>query len=151
MSVHNADNKPGNRKSRCGHAGPNEERVDREESISLAFLMLLEQFLSFGGSQILLTVSGGPTQDKPTVTFGPPADADRVSSELATRVPDCSAAYEVLRSRGAEYLAIASPAIAAYTAWALAHSPASAKSWPIPHSRLNSVAIKKTASRPLLA
>jgi len=26
-------------------------------------------FLSFGGGQILLTVPGGPTQDKPTVTF----------------------------------------------------------------------------------
>ena len=61
-------------------------------------------FLSFGGSQILLTVPGGPTQDKPTVTFAPSASADRVSSELAIRVPDCSAAYEVLRSRGAEFL-----------------------------------------------
>ena len=61
-------------------------------------------FLSFAGGQILLTVSGGPTQDKPTVTFASPADADRVSSELAIRVPDCSAAYEVLRSRGAEFL-----------------------------------------------
>jgi catechol 2,3-dioxygenase-like lactoylglutathione lyase family enzyme len=61
-------------------------------------------FLSFGGGQILLTVPGEPTKDKPTVTFVPPADADRVSSELAIRVPDCSAAYEVLRSRGAEFL-----------------------------------------------
>ena len=61
-------------------------------------------FLNFGGSQILLTVSGGPTQDKPTVTFAPPADADSVSSELAIRVPDCSAAYEMLRSRGAQFL-----------------------------------------------
>ena len=61
-------------------------------------------FLSFGGSQILLTVPGGPTKDKPTVTFAPPADADSVSSELAIRVPDCSAAYEVLRSRGAQFL-----------------------------------------------
>jgi catechol 2,3-dioxygenase-like lactoylglutathione lyase family enzyme len=61
-------------------------------------------FLSFGGGQILLTVPGGPTKDKPTVTFAPPADADSASSELAIRVPDCSAAYEVLRSRGAEFL-----------------------------------------------
>ncbi len=61
-------------------------------------------FLNFGGSQILLTVPGGPTQDKPAVTFAPPADADSVSSELAIRVPDCSAAYEVLRSRGAQFL-----------------------------------------------
>ena len=61
-------------------------------------------FLNFGGSQILLTVPGDPTQDKPTVTFAPPTDADRVSCELAIRVPDCAAAYEVLRSRGAEFL-----------------------------------------------
>jgi catechol 2,3-dioxygenase-like lactoylglutathione lyase family enzyme len=61
-------------------------------------------FLSFGGGQILLTVPGGPTKDKPTATFAPPADADSVSSELAIRVPDCSAAYEVLRSRGAQFL-----------------------------------------------
>ena len=61
-------------------------------------------FLSFGGSQILLTVPGGPTQDKPTVTFASPTDPDLVTSELAIRVPDCSAAYEVLRSRGAEFL-----------------------------------------------
>ena len=61
-------------------------------------------FLNFGGSQILLTVPGGSTQDKPTVTFAPLADPDRVSSELAIRVPDCAAAYEVLRARGAEFL-----------------------------------------------
>ena len=61
-------------------------------------------FLNFGGSQILLTVPGGPTQDKPTVTFASLADVDRISSELAIRVPDCAAAYEVLRSRGAEFL-----------------------------------------------
>lgn len=61
--------------------------------------------LSFGGSEFLLTVGGGPTRDKPTVTFAPPTDADRVSSELNIRVPDCVAAYEVLRSRGAEFLA----------------------------------------------
>jgi catechol 2,3-dioxygenase-like lactoylglutathione lyase family enzyme len=61
-------------------------------------------FLSFGGSQILLTVPGGPTQDKPTVTFASPTDPDRVTSEMAIRVSNCSAAYEALRSRGAEFL-----------------------------------------------
>ena len=61
-------------------------------------------FLSFGGSQILLTVPGGPTQDKPTVTFASPTDADRVTSELVIQVPDCSTAYGALRSRGVEYL-----------------------------------------------
>jgi catechol 2,3-dioxygenase-like lactoylglutathione lyase family enzyme len=60
--------------------------------------------LSFGGGEILLTVGGGPTKDKPSVTFVTPADPDRVTSELVIRVPDCTAAYEVLRSRGAEFL-----------------------------------------------
>jgi predicted enzyme related to lactoylglutathione lyase len=60
--------------------------------------------LSFGGGEIMLTVGGGPTKDKPTVTFTSPTNMDRVSSELVIRVPDCLAAYEVLRSRGAEFL-----------------------------------------------
>ena len=60
--------------------------------------------LSFGGAEIMLTIGGGPTKDKPTVTFASPTDADRVISELVIRVPDCLAAYEALRSRGAEFL-----------------------------------------------
>src|SRR5258706_15461022 len=55
-------------------------------------------FLSFGGSQILLTVPGSPTQDKSTETFASPTDPDRVTSEMVIRVLDCSTAYEVLRS-----------------------------------------------------
>jgi catechol 2,3-dioxygenase-like lactoylglutathione lyase family enzyme len=60
--------------------------------------------LSFGVGEFLLTVGGGPTRDKPTVTFAPPTGPDTVNSELNIRVPDCFAAYEVLRSRGAEFL-----------------------------------------------
>ena len=60
--------------------------------------------LNFGGAEIMLTVGGGPTKDKPTVTFASPTDVDRVTSELVIRVPDCLAAYETLRSRGAEFL-----------------------------------------------
>jgi catechol 2,3-dioxygenase-like lactoylglutathione lyase family enzyme len=60
--------------------------------------------LRLGGAEILLTVGGDPTRDKPTVTFAPPTDSETVSSELNIRVPDCVAAFEVLRSRGAEFL-----------------------------------------------
>jgi catechol 2,3-dioxygenase-like lactoylglutathione lyase family enzyme len=60
--------------------------------------------LSFGGGEIMLTVGGDPTKDKPTVTFASPIGIDKVSSELVIRVPDCLVAYEVLRSRGAEFL-----------------------------------------------
>ena len=60
--------------------------------------------LEFQGNWLLLVTGGGPTEDKPTVTLGPPADPDRVSFQLTMRVPDCHAAYVVLRSRGAEFL-----------------------------------------------
>jgi catechol 2,3-dioxygenase-like lactoylglutathione lyase family enzyme len=54
-------------------------------------------FLNFRGSQILLSAPGGLTKDKPT-------DMNSAIGELTIRVPDCSAAYEVLRSRGAEFI-----------------------------------------------
>ena len=61
-------------------------------------------FLNFRGSQILLSAPGSPTKDTPLVTFVSPPDRNSVIGELTIRVPDCSAAYEVLRSRGAEFL-----------------------------------------------
>ncbi|MGH2554369.1 MAG: VOC family protein [Actinomycetota bacterium] len=60
--------------------------------------------LRFLGNWLLVVTGGGPTEDKPTVTFAPPGDPDTVSSEFTIRVPDCRAAYETLRSRGAEFL-----------------------------------------------
>ncbi|MHB8868736.1 MAG: VOC family protein [Thermoleophilia bacterium] len=60
--------------------------------------------LRFQGSWLLLVTGGGPTPDKPTVTFAPPSDPDIATHELTLRVPDCWAAYETLRSRGAEFL-----------------------------------------------
>jgi catechol 2,3-dioxygenase-like lactoylglutathione lyase family enzyme len=59
---------------------------------------------SFQGAWLLLVTGGGPTADKPTVAFTPPGDPDRVSHAMTIRVPDCMAAYETLRSRGAEFL-----------------------------------------------
>ena len=60
--------------------------------------------LQFQGSWLLLVTGGGPTKDKPTVTFEPPSDPERVSAELTFRVPDCRDAYETLRARGAQFL-----------------------------------------------
>jgi catechol 2,3-dioxygenase-like lactoylglutathione lyase family enzyme len=60
--------------------------------------------LKFLGTWLLLVTGGEPTPDKPTVTFSLPADPDTVSHEMTIRVPDCRAAYETLRSRGAEFL-----------------------------------------------
>src|SRR6202453_3190130 len=60
--------------------------------------------LRFEGTWLLLVSGGDPTPDKPTVVFGPPADADRVSHAMTLRVADCQAAYEALRSRGVTFL-----------------------------------------------
>ena len=60
--------------------------------------------LEFLGTWLLLVTVGGPTADKPDVTFAPPADPQTVSHEMTIRVPDCRAAYETLRSRGATFL-----------------------------------------------
>ena len=61
--------------------------------------------LQFQGMWLLLVTGGGPTPDKPDVTFAPPSDPSTVTHELTLRVPDCRAAYDELRSRGAEFLA----------------------------------------------
>lgn len=61
-------------------------------------------FLDFAGGQIILSVPGGPTPDKPTVAFAPPASPATVSSEVTVRVPDCHASYAVLKARGAVFL-----------------------------------------------
>ena len=60
--------------------------------------------LRFLGTWLLLVTAGPPTDDKPTVTFAPPDDPDRVAHELTIRVPDCRAAYATLRARGAVFL-----------------------------------------------
>src|SRR5207247_10799615 len=44
--------------------------------------------LNFQGNWLLLVTGGGPTKDKPTVTFAPPTDPDIVSHELTIRVPN---------------------------------------------------------------
>jgi lactoylglutathione lyase len=56
------------------------------------------------GTWLLLVTGGEPTEDKPTVTFAAPEDPDRVDHQMIIGVPDCLAAYETLRSRGAEFL-----------------------------------------------
>jgi len=60
--------------------------------------------LKFAGTWLLLVTGGGPTPDKPTVTFAPPQTSAVVSHELTIRVPDCRAAYEILKARGAMFL-----------------------------------------------
>jgi catechol 2,3-dioxygenase-like lactoylglutathione lyase family enzyme len=61
--------------------------------------------LRFLGTWLLLVTGGPPTDDKPTVTFAPPDDPDRVAHELTIRVSDCRAAHATLTARGAVFLA----------------------------------------------
>ena len=60
--------------------------------------------LTFNGTWLLLVNAGEPTPDKPTVSLAPPADQDRLDHLFTIRVPDCQAAYETLRGRGAAFL-----------------------------------------------
>jgi catechol 2,3-dioxygenase-like lactoylglutathione lyase family enzyme len=60
--------------------------------------------LSLSGTWLLLVTGGGPTADKPDVTFAEPDDPGRVSHAMTFRVADCRATYDTLRGRGAEFL-----------------------------------------------
>jgi len=53
---------------------------------------------------VTISVAGGPTDDKPTVTLEPPSDLDHVSSFLNIRVADIGAVYKLWSGRGAEFL-----------------------------------------------
>ena len=57
------------------------------------------------GTWVLLVEGGGPDAGKPGVTLAPPRDPDRPSAQLIFRVDDCRATYELLRARGAAFLA----------------------------------------------
>ena len=61
--------------------------------------------LRFVGSWLLLVTGGGPTPDKPSLTFAVPDDPDRATAELIVAVPDCRAAHAELAARGATFLA----------------------------------------------
>jgi len=60
--------------------------------------------LRFLGTWLLLVGGGAPTPEKPDVRFAAPSDPNTVSHEITIRVPDCRAAYETLRTRGADFL-----------------------------------------------
>lgn len=74
--------------------------LDASASGQYGTSVVLELF----GNWLLLVTGGDPTRDKPTVTFAPPRDPDRVSAQLIFRVEDCWETYELLRGRGAIFL-----------------------------------------------
>jgi catechol 2,3-dioxygenase-like lactoylglutathione lyase family enzyme len=60
--------------------------------------------LRLAGTWILLVTGGGPTADKPAVTFAVADADDRVDHAFTMRVGDCLAAYQELKRRGASFL-----------------------------------------------
>ena len=60
--------------------------------------------LEFLNNWILLVAPGGPTEDKPDTHFIPPQDMNSVSHAYTIRVQDCKKSYEILKSRGAEFI-----------------------------------------------
>jgi catechol 2,3-dioxygenase-like lactoylglutathione lyase family enzyme len=58
----------------------------------------------FNGVWLLVVTAGGPTEDKPGVSFSPSTDRTRVNHSFTIRVDDCQVAYEALKGRGAEFL-----------------------------------------------
>ncbi len=60
--------------------------------------------LDLMGNWLLLVTGGEPSPDKPTVTLAVPDDPDRVSGQIIFRVDDCQRTFELLSSRGAQFL-----------------------------------------------
>ena len=60
--------------------------------------------VALSNSFIVISVGGGPTDDKPAVTLQTPPDPDRVSSFLNIRVKDIHAVYAEWSARGANFL-----------------------------------------------
>ena len=60
--------------------------------------------LEFLNNWILLVTPGGPTADKPNTHFVKPQDKDSVSHAYTIRVLDCNKSYDILKSKGAEFI-----------------------------------------------
>ena len=60
--------------------------------------------LRFAGSQILLSAPFRSRSDKPNAPDPPPPGYTGAILDLSIQVPDCLAAYHLLRARGAEFL-----------------------------------------------
>ncbi len=56
---------------------------------------------NFQGAWLLIVTPGGETADKPGTEYVPPPEPSKISHSITIRVPDCRAAYQTLRFRGA--------------------------------------------------
>lgn len=60
--------------------------------------------LKFLGNWLLLVSAGGPTEDKPEISFEPPEDPHVVSHAFTIRVENCNKSYEVLMGKGINFI-----------------------------------------------
>jgi lactoylglutathione lyase len=60
--------------------------------------------LKVANTWLILNVSGGPTDDKPTVTLTTPPDPNRTSAFMNVRVADIHKAYAEWSAKGATFL-----------------------------------------------
>jgi catechol 2,3-dioxygenase-like lactoylglutathione lyase family enzyme len=60
--------------------------------------------LNFQGSWLLIVTEGGATKDKPETEFVVPENINKISHSMTIRVEDCQKSYEILKSRGAEFI-----------------------------------------------
>ncbi|GAB3199200.1 catechol 2,3-dioxygenase-like lactoylglutathione lyase family enzyme [Pontibacter aydingkolensis] len=60
--------------------------------------------LKFLGNWLLLVTSGGPSEDKPDVSFAPPENKNHVSHSFTIRVQHCRKSYETLKAKGIEFI-----------------------------------------------
>jgi catechol 2,3-dioxygenase-like lactoylglutathione lyase family enzyme len=72
------------------------EKLGAELNREYGGTSLVTKFL---GNWILLVTAGGPTEDKPDVSFEPPVDREKVSHAFTLRVNDCRKTHEILKER----------------------------------------------------
>ncbi|OLS24923.1 MAG: Metallothiol transferase FosB [Candidatus Heimdallarchaeota archaeon LC_3] len=60
--------------------------------------------LKFQGVWLLLVTGGEPTPDKPGIIFTSARNETNINHSFTIRVKNCQKSYEVLKSRGAQFL-----------------------------------------------
>jgi len=60
--------------------------------------------LQFLGNWLLLVTGGDPTADKPNIRFSAPENPGTVQHAFTIRVSNCQRSYDILKSRGAQFL-----------------------------------------------
>jgi catechol 2,3-dioxygenase-like lactoylglutathione lyase family enzyme len=60
--------------------------------------------IEIANTWLIVSIGGGPTPDKPSVTLSTLTDPDRISSFMNIRVADIQACYDLWRSRGANFI-----------------------------------------------